>query len=175
MVETKRILKDLFDHFPELQEVWVNGDLEHFSNAELIVDDNVDYGDVMKYLFDKYELYDKELALHVFQKSLCTEIEIEFTHYIREDVMFKTDENSILEDLFNHFTDLQELWYTGDLSNRAKVCFIVDDNVDYGDVWDYIDERYAFSEDDICVFQKRIFGDVKSNYKHCIRGDFNGY
>lgn len=89
--------------------------------------------------------------------------------------MLKIDDNSIIEDLFNHFTDLQELWYTGDLSNRIKVCFIVDDNVDYGDVWDYIDEKYDFCEDDICVFQKRIVGDMKSNYKHCTRGDIVGY
>lgn len=175
MIETNKILKDLFEYFPELQEVWVDGNLEHFSNALLIVDDCVDVKLVWDYFLDTYNLYDDESGFTIVQKHLYGEIETEFTHYIREDVMFKTDENSILKDLFNHFTDLRELWYTGDLSNRVKVCFIVDDNVDYGDVWDYIDERYAFSEDDICVFQKRIFGDVKSNYKHCIRGDFNGY
>lgn len=84
-IDRSKILKDLFEYFPELQEVWIKGDLEHFSNAELIVDDTVDYGDVWRYLAETHHLYDKEMSLGVFQKSLCTEIETEFTHYTREE------------------------------------------------------------------------------------------
>ena len=84
-IDRSKILKDLFEYFPELQEVWVDGNLEHFSNALLIVDDCVDVKLVWDYFLDTYNLYDDESGFTIVQKHLYGEIESDYTHYTREE------------------------------------------------------------------------------------------
>lgn len=65
-VINRDLLKDFFTTFSTIQVIWFKGNLNTFSDTELIIDDISVIGDVIDFFGIKYEAFDVTCGLTVY-------------------------------------------------------------------------------------------------------------
>lgn len=65
----REVIADIFKEFPQLNRMWVKGDLETFYNAEIIIEDCVNDGDLIHFIYKHFDFEKPEFGPSVYPES----------------------------------------------------------------------------------------------------------
>lgn len=69
----REVISDIFKEFPQLNKMWVKGDLETFYDATFVIEDCVHVGDFTKFIFCHFDFEDSESGPIAFSESFMRE------------------------------------------------------------------------------------------------------
>ena len=69
----REVITDIFNEFPQLNKMWVKGDLESFYDSEFVIEDWLHEGDFLYFVYHHLDFGDLESGPVAFSESFMRE------------------------------------------------------------------------------------------------------